>query len=89
MNRFNFLEYFTETDNYVSLQLDICQANACLEIKDVPIPLTTLTPALKAISYYQNLQKICLSGVYLRDQGFKVRTYSSRILNSSVKRKFI
>ncbi|KAK7590065.1 hypothetical protein V9T40_001678 [Parthenolecanium corni] len=61
----------TAVDSYVERQLDICQASACLELKDCHLPLTVLTPALKAISHYQNLQNICLSACFLQDQSFK------------------
>lgn len=61
-----------DVDRDLELKLDICQASSCLEMKNRCIPLSFLTPALKAISHHQNLQQICLSGVYLQDQGFKI-----------------
>lgn len=63
---------YPDADEYLRVQLDMCQASACFQIKDVSVQLPTLTPALKAISYYQNLQRICLCEVFLGDSGFKV-----------------
>lgn len=62
-------------DKYIETQLDICQATSCFLLKDCPVPLNALSPALKAISHYHNLTKLVLTGINLQDQGFKVSIF--------------
>lgn len=61
-------------DKHLHNLLEICQATQNLQLQDLSLNDSTISPIFRALRYQNTLQSICLTGNLLGDEGLKVNT---------------